>query len=173
MTVVTSADLTTLGSIDFVIPGPYTIDAAVRRSISTTRLQLVDDQAYSYLRSRISSFERELSERLGISASIVDGRVQSGSIRFRDGKLVVTSVALATMLTLGAAVSNYESLRTGVILIHGDIRNAIKYVAKHSKVEHPLFIPEAPEEILFQIQPFLLPEQRKLFPPREPPTKRR
>ncbi|MBL8592251.1 MAG: hypothetical protein JNK01_06165 [Devosia sp.] len=158
-------EVVVLGMIDFELP--FDIP---RYSGDMRRDQLAElsKPAAGELYVAIMQIETLLEHRYGQTFRIADGVVSAGSIKFRDGQLIVTAPALAYILVGYSFVVGYPDLRSGVLAMLGDVNLAIETVAP--MFTSVLFAPQSPEKVADEVILFLPPDvQRRLGREGDPP----
>lgn len=103
--------------------------------------------------------ERALHERLRQSFAISGGIVEPGSIKYRNGELVITGPALALLVVI-QMISGYSDFHDGGKQIVEDSRAIIEQVGSSAGAKDVTFHPPNMDQITAVIEPTIPQEVR-------------
>jgi hypothetical protein len=138
-----------LGSMEFELP----LEPSTDQPEPLILLQITDPEVYNNVSLILRKIEFALLERFGQSFSIAGGYVEPGSIRFKDGKFVVTTKTLAMILVGYGLLVNYHDLRESVVALSGDISYVVQTVSKDAGAMNIIFVPSDSDRVLNAVLP--------------------
>lgn len=128
--------------------------SSLQRSIATKLLESVPRNADNEIYQRLYTADRR---NTFLPAFVfVSANVTSGSIKFNDGKIEITSNALLVLLTvlgtLYTGVLHYEDAKKNILLINRDIKAVLEtFGSRHGQIENESCTPVEPERILKEL----------------------
>ncbi|TXH83533.1 MAG: hypothetical protein E6Q77_04100 [Rhizobium sp.] len=145
-----------IGRISFTLPDASSV---YPHPVPLSLLLAADEKAYIELSNIREMMERALHERFRQSFAISGGTVEPGSIKFRNGELVITGPALA-LLVIIQVISGYPDFREGVKQIVEDSRAVIEQVGSSAGAKDVIFDPADIDQVAAVIEPTIPQEVR-------------
>ncbi|TBE49202.1 hypothetical protein ELH06_08525 [Rhizobium ruizarguesonis] len=146
--------IVTLGEVDY----SFRLSPELR----IERPQFILDHARSLGNYILAEYlNKEFSNRMSGGSFVASGgSAYLGSIKIKDGKILISSKALVIILATYGALTTYSEFRSSTLLLANDITSVFNFVMESSFIEGITFRPRPEGQIFHEVLAVLPPDQQ-------------
>lgn len=117
--------------------------------------EFADFSAFAFMRNALERINGGINYRYGSSVRLVGGQIEDGSIKYKDGQLVVEGKFLAAAVIGISLVNGYGTLRSSIPIVVDDILSVVEFAAQTADMANIYFNVGDTNEISREVKPYL------------------